>query len=74
MGLVRKAALRAITMNSAYTLHLEQDAGSLEVGKLADLIILDSNFFTIAEEQIANIKVLMTAVGGKVVYQADGFH
>ncbi|PRC91159.1 amidohydrolase [Solimicrobium silvestre] len=73
VGLSRKEVLRAATMNSAYTLHLEKDAGSLEVGKLADLIILDRNFFSIDEEQIANIKVQATIVGGKVVYQADGF-
>ena len=69
-GLSRKAVLRAITMNAAYSLHLDDQAGSLEVGKLADMIILDRNFFSIPEEQIANIRVLTTIVGGKVVYQA----
>jgi predicted amidohydrolase YtcJ len=42
------------------------------VGKLADLIVLDRNFFTIPAEDIANIKVLQTVVGGKIVYQAKG--
>ncbi|MGV7210839.1 amidohydrolase [Oxalobacteraceae bacterium A2-2] len=71
-GLPRAAALRAITLNAAYTLRQERDTGSLEVGKLADLIVLDRNFFQIPEEDIANIKVLQTVVGGKTVYQDQG--
>lgn len=71
-GLPRAAALRAITLNAAYTLRQEKLTGSLEVGKLADLIVLDRNFFTIPAEDIANIKVLQTVVGGKEVYRAQG--
>jgi predicted amidohydrolase YtcJ len=68
-GMPRAAALRAITMNAAYTLRQETRLGSLEVGKLADLIVLDRNFFAIPDEDIANIRVLQTVVGGRVVYQ-----
>ena len=71
-GMPRAAVLRAITLNAAYTLRQEALTGSLEVGKLADLIVLDRNFFTIPAEDIANIKVLQTVVGGKIVYQAEG--
>ncbi|HEX8406937.1 MAG TPA: amidohydrolase family protein, partial [Duganella sp.] len=71
-GMPRAAVLRAITINSAYTLRQEALTGSLEVGKLADMIVLDRNFFTIPDEDIANIKVLQTVVGGKIVYQAKG--
>jgi predicted amidohydrolase YtcJ len=71
-GMPRAAALRAITLNAAYTLRQEMLTGSLEVGKLADMIVLDRNFFTIPAEDIANIKVLQTVVGGKIVYQAEG--
>ena len=71
-GMPRAAALRAITMNAAYTLRQEALTGSLEVGKLADMIVLDRNFFTIPAQDIANIKVLQTVVGGKIVYQAKG--
>ncbi|HWW68700.1 MAG TPA: amidohydrolase [Duganella sp.] len=71
-GMPRAAVLRAITMNAAYTLRQEALTGSLEVGKLADMIVLDRNFFTVPEEDIANIKVLQTVVGGKIVYQAKG--
>jgi predicted amidohydrolase YtcJ len=69
-GLSRAAAIRAITLNSSYELHQDRSTGSLEVGKLADFIVLDRDFFSIAAEQIAEIKVLLTVVGGKVVYEA----
>ena len=65
----RAAVLRAITMDAAYTLRMEKEIGSLEVGKLADLIVLDRNFFDIQPEDIAHIKVLQTMVGGKIVYE-----
>ena len=71
-GLSRAAVLRAITVNAAYTLRQETQTGSLEVGKLADMIVLDRNFFEIPEEDIANIEVLQTVVGGKEVYRAEG--
>jgi predicted amidohydrolase YtcJ len=71
-GMPRAAVLRAATINAAYTLRQEADTGSLEVGKLADLIVLDRNFMTIPAEDIANIKVLQTVVGGRVVYQDKG--
>jgi predicted amidohydrolase YtcJ len=72
-GLSRHEALRAITMNSSYELHQDQSTGSLEVGKLADFIVLDRNFFDIPADQIADIKVLQTVVGGHVVFQSDQF-
>jgi predicted amidohydrolase YtcJ len=72
-GLSRKEVLRAITMNSSYELRQDQATGSLEVGKLADLIVLDRDFFDVPAEQIADIKVLQTIVGGRMVYQADAF-
>ena len=70
-GLSRAQVLRAITMNSSYELHQDQATGSLEVGKLADLIVLDRNVLKIPAEEIAKVKVLQTVVGGRVAYQAD---
>ena len=70
-GLTRKEALRAITMNSSYELHADRWIGSLEAGKLADFIVLDRNYFDIPAEQIADVKVLQTVVGGRIVYQAE---
>jgi predicted amidohydrolase YtcJ len=69
-GLSRAAVLRAITLNSSYELHQESSTGSLEVGKLADFIVLDRDFLSIPAEQIAAVKVLQTVVGGRVVYEA----
>ena len=69
-GMPRAAVLRAITINAAFTLRQEHSTGSLEVGKLADLIVIDRNFMAIRAEDIANIQVLQTVVGGKVVFQS----
>lgn len=72
-GLSRSEVLRAITMNSSYELHQEAATGSLEVGKLADLIVLDRNLLEIPAAEIADTKVLQTVVGGRPVYEADNF-
>jgi predicted amidohydrolase YtcJ len=67
-GLSRETVLRAITINAAYELHEDDVTGSLEVGKFADLIVLDRDPLTIPAEDIANVKVLETVVGGTTVY------
>jgi len=72
-GLPRAVALRAITMNAAYELHQDAETGSLESGKLADLIVLDRNVLKIPAEQIAQTRVLMTVVGGTPVHRAKDF-
>jgi predicted amidohydrolase YtcJ len=70
-GLSREAVLRAVTIDAAYELHQDATTGSLEVGKFADLIVLDRNPLQIPAEDIANIQVLETVVGGNVVYDAS---
>lgn len=70
-GLSPQAVLRAITIDAAYELHEDEVTGSLEAGKFADLIVLDRNPLTIPAEQIANVKVLETVVGGETVYRAS---
>ncbi len=72
-GLTRAQVLRAITMNSSYELHQDAVLGSIEVGKLADLIVLDRNVLTIPAEQIAQTRVLQTVVGGRIVYESPEF-
>jgi predicted amidohydrolase YtcJ len=72
-GLSRETVIRSITMNSSYELHQDAETGSLEIGKLADLIVLDRNFFKIPADQISEIRVLLTVVGGKTVYQSEEF-
>ncbi len=71
--LPRAAAIRAITANTARIMLQDDRTGSLEKGKLADLIVLDRNFFRIPAKQIVRTKVLLTMVGGKAVYTAKGF-
>jgi predicted amidohydrolase YtcJ len=68
-GLSPAAALRAITINAAYELHQDDATGSIEVGKFADLIVLDRNPLKVPAEDIANTQVLETVVGGNVIYQ-----
>ena len=66
-ALSRADALRAITMNSAWQLRMEKQIGSIEVGKFADLIVLDKDFMTQPEAELARNQVLLTMVGGQVV-------
>ena len=72
-GLTLPQALRAITAGSAYELHAEREVGSLEVGKLADFIVLDRNVFKIPPREVADVQVLLTVVGGKTVHSAAPF-
>jgi hypothetical protein len=44
----------------------------LEIGKLADMIVLENNYFEVPDEALGRQKVLLTMVGGEVVYLADG--
>jgi predicted amidohydrolase YtcJ len=69
-GLTPAQVLAAITYNSSYELHQETFTGSLEPGKLADLVILDRNVLQIPREEIAQVHVLETIVGGRTVYRA----
>jgi predicted amidohydrolase YtcJ len=66
-GLSRDAVLRAATIEAAYELHEEDVTGSLEVGKFADLIVLDRDPLKIPAEDIAKTRVLETVVGGATV-------
>lgn len=63
-------ALMAYTIDAAYAEFAEKEKGSLEVGKLADFVLLDADLTKITPEKIRDVKVLMTVVGGKVVYQS----
>jgi predicted amidohydrolase YtcJ len=62
--------IRAYTLGAAFAGHREKLEGSLEPGKLADLIMLSGDFFKIEPSDIGKTEVLLTMVGGKVVYQA----
>ncbi|GAA6151916.1 amidohydrolase [Pseudoteredinibacter isoporae] len=66
-----KDALKAITINAAYQHYEEDRKGSIEPGKLADLVILERNPLMIPPQQLKNIRVLETIKGGKTVYKAQ---
>lgn len=62
--------LRAYTLGAAFAGRREKTEGSIETGKLADLIMLDRNLFSIEPTEIGKTEVLLTIVGGKVVYES----
>lgn len=66
--MTRKQALDSYTIWNAYAAFQENEKGSLEVGKLADIVLLDTNLLTCPPKDILNTKVIHTIVGGKVVY------
>ena len=68
--LTRKEALIAHTKNNAIIIHKEKTLGSLEVGKFADLLVLDRDYMTVPELEIRRIRPLLTMVDGKIVYDA----
>lgn len=72
-ALSRAEVLRAITLNAAQQLKLDAVVGSVEVGKFADLIVLDKNFMQVPEAELGRNQVLLTVVGGKVVWAKAPF-
>ena len=64
-------AIRAYTVNGAFLEGTEDEKGSLEPGKLADMVVLDRDILTVDPLDIINTKVLLTIVGGEVVYERD---
>lgn len=69
-SLTREQALRFYTINNAKLLRKEDRLGSLESGKLADLVVLDTDLLTCPVEKIVETRALRTYVGGKLVYRA----
>jgi predicted amidohydrolase YtcJ len=67
-------ALKCYTINAAYVMRQEDKTGSLEVGKYADLIIMDRDIFTIPVNTISKTKVELTLLGGKEVYVSPTFN
>jgi predicted amidohydrolase YtcJ len=67
-AMTREEALRGATIESAYAMFAEDDLGSIEVGKLADFVVIPVDYMTIPAEDIWKIKPDMTVIGGEVVY------
>jgi predicted amidohydrolase YtcJ len=62
--------IEAYTLGAAFAARRENQEGSLVAGKLADLIIVDQDLFHIPASQIEKTQVLLTMVGGKIVYES----
>jgi predicted amidohydrolase YtcJ len=70
-GISRKEAIQMFTINNAKILLLEKEAGSLEPGKLADMILLDRDVMECPIDQLADTRVLKTWLGGRPVFASD---
>jgi predicted amidohydrolase YtcJ len=62
------SALAAFTINAAYVNHLDERTGSLEIGKLADLIVVDRNPFEVAPTELSELEVQLTLLEGEPVH------
>jgi len=69
----REMALELYTKGSAWFSNDQDKKGQIKAGMLADLAVLDRDYFTVAEEQIKSIEALLTVVDGKIVYAKDEF-
>ena len=67
----REEALRSYTIDAAYGAFEEADKGSIEVGKLADFTIIDTNWLECDDNEIPNTKILYTIVGGEIKYKNE---
>jgi predicted amidohydrolase YtcJ len=68
--MTREEALASFTIHAAYAAHLERELGSLEPGKLADLVVLSKDVMTVPPPEILTTRVLYTIVGGRIVHEA----
>ena len=67
----RVTALKMTTTWASYYVLAEDTLGTLEPGKYADFAVLDQDFFTVPVEEIPDMEVIMTGLGGEVVYDRD---
>ena len=69
----RRAALRLYTAQNAWFNFEERELGSIEVGKRADLVVLDKPFLTCTDEELKHMRPLLTMVGGRAVFAREIF-
>jgi predicted amidohydrolase YtcJ len=68
--LTRQEALRLFTRNNSWFLRMENKIGTIEVGKLADVAVLDRDYFAVPDVQIKQIRSVLTVVDGRIVHDA----
>jgi predicted amidohydrolase YtcJ len=66
--ITRQEVLALYTSKNGWFLREEDDLGSIEEGKLADLVVLNSDYFTVSNEDLKKIRSVMTIVGGKIMH------
>jgi predicted amidohydrolase YtcJ len=64
-------AIRMMTLGGAYSMRKENELGSIEKGKTADMVVLNRNLFEIDPNSIIDSKVVYTIFAGKIVYDAE---
>ena len=69
--ITRMEKLRAWTLGSAWDAHSEDDLGSIEPGKLADIVVLSDDYLNVPDEELTELKSVLTLIGGEIVY-SDG--
>ncbi|HHY96030.1 MAG TPA: amidohydrolase, partial [Firmicutes bacterium] len=67
--MTRLEALRSLTAEAAYAAFEEKDRGTLEVGKLADLVVMSDNYLTCPEQELWRLRAMMTVIGGQIVWR-----
>lgn len=67
-------ALKLYTINNAYIQGVEDTQGSIEKGKLADLVVLNAPILSVPKEEIRNMSAMMTMVGGRIVYTSPDYN
>jgi hypothetical protein len=70
--LSREQALRGFTLHAAHAMFAERDLGTIEPGKVADLTVFDRDLRTCSDAELLQAQVLLTVVGGQVVYDGRG--
>ena len=64
-------AIRGYTLGSAYSMSMEDQVGSISVGKFADLVVLEKDLFTVDKYEISKVPVQLTMMNGRIYFR-DG--
>ena len=68
--ITRQEVLKLYTANNGWFLREENQLGSIEAGKLADLVVLSDDYFAVPDERLKKIRSVMTVMGGRIVHDA----
>jgi predicted amidohydrolase YtcJ len=68
--LTRQEALRLYTRENGWFSKEEDKLGSIEVGKLADLVVLNGDYFSVSDESLKQLRSVLTVVGGRITYSS----